>query len=254
MNNKYLYNAIIGWYDDSLEAYSGIDDEAFVRRVCERIGISEEEYHTIMDDNSEKEEWFILSNNSDCDDLSIYKFYGTAHEVYKHMQAMVLSTAARTEERRYLEVNMNSSEMEATIQWSDVHEDFRIVRGSLVTPIKEADGVLDVDLDTIPDDISWDNEMAHKELLRLNRENDAFTTVEEITHYFVKNGWNEDTTFSELSLEEATKKGYLFAIPGISKGRKYFIMNICGNVYDDKGQLVMFNIKTNNNERSKHLS
>lgn len=39
-----LYNAIIGWYDDSIVGYHGLDDEDFVDRVCERTGLTKEEY------------------------------------------------------------------------------------------------------------------------------------------------------------------------------------------------------------------
>lgn len=42
-----LFNAIIGWYDDAMESYNGIDDPDFKDRVCENIGISENEYNHI---------------------------------------------------------------------------------------------------------------------------------------------------------------------------------------------------------------
>lgn len=42
-----LFNAIIGWYDDAIESYDGIDDPDFKGRVCESIGISENEYNHI---------------------------------------------------------------------------------------------------------------------------------------------------------------------------------------------------------------
>ena len=48
-----------------------------------------------------------------------------------------------------------------------------------------------------------------------------FKNVEEITKSFINDGWNESTTFSELSEKEASKKGYSFAVNGIRKGRKY---------------------------------
>lgn len=46
---KLLYNAIIGWYDDSLEEYHGLDDKDFIKRVCDKIDMSEEEYRELME-------------------------------------------------------------------------------------------------------------------------------------------------------------------------------------------------------------
>lgn len=69
-----------------------------------------------------------------------------------------------------------------------------------------------------------------------------FNNAEEITRFFVNDGWGKDTTFSELSEKEAREKGYTFAVTGIKTGRKYFVMGICGNVYDDNGKIAMFNI------------
>lgn len=41
---------------------------------------------------------------------------------------------------------------------------------------------------------------------------------------------------------EASEKGYSFAVNGIRKGRKYFVMNVSGNIFDDNGKIAMFNI------------
>lgn len=70
----------------------------------------------------------------------------------------------------------------------------------------------------------------------------VYTTTQEITQAFIKDGWNEDTSFTELSLKEARERGLLLALKGIDNGCKYFKMNICGNIYNNKGKLVMFNI------------
>lgn len=66
--------------------------------------------------------------------------------------------------------------------------------------------------------------------------------VEQITKKFIKDGWSENTSFAELSLEEAKQKGYTFAITEIIKGKKYFRMNTSGNIYNDNGEIVMYNI------------
>lgn len=39
-----LYNTILGWFDNSLEEYSGLDDKDFIKKVCEATGITESEY------------------------------------------------------------------------------------------------------------------------------------------------------------------------------------------------------------------
>lgn len=44
-----LYNAIVGWYDDSLEEYKGLNDEEFIHHVCKTIGITEADYKEIME-------------------------------------------------------------------------------------------------------------------------------------------------------------------------------------------------------------
>ena len=54
---NYLYNAIISWYDDSLAKYHGLDDEEFVKRVCEATGITETDYEDLMADRREDCSW-----------------------------------------------------------------------------------------------------------------------------------------------------------------------------------------------------
>lgn len=54
---NYLYNAIISWYDDSLAKYHGLDDEEFVKRVCEAIGMTETDYEDLMADRREDCSW-----------------------------------------------------------------------------------------------------------------------------------------------------------------------------------------------------
>ena len=46
-----LYNAIICWYDDALEEYSGLDDENFMHRVCKETGLTRAEYKDLMFSN-----------------------------------------------------------------------------------------------------------------------------------------------------------------------------------------------------------
>lgn len=80
-----------------------------------------------------------------------------------------------------------------------------------------------------------------------------FITAEEITKWFIKEGWDENISFSELTAEEAYEKGYTFALNGMAKGRKFFRMNATGNIFDDNGNIAMFNvaISLNSNERKE---
>lgn len=70
-----------------------------------------------------------------------------------------------------------------------------------------------------------------------------FQTAEQITKSFIKKGWNKKVSFKELTLTEAQQKGLTFAIDGIKKGKKYFVMNINNNIYDDDGEIAFFNFK-----------
>ena len=52
-----LYNAIISWYDDSITEYHGLDDEDFVKRVCERTGMTEADYEDLITGRREDCSW-----------------------------------------------------------------------------------------------------------------------------------------------------------------------------------------------------
>ena len=67
-----------------------------------------------------------------------------------------------------------------------------------------------------------------------------YKTIKEITTAFIKQGWNKDTTFTELT---PANENYKLFEDKINKGRKYFVMNITGNIFDDKGEIALYNIK-----------
>lgn len=48
MLETFLFNAIIAWYDDSPTDYCGLEDEDFVKRVCEVTGMSESDYEDLI--------------------------------------------------------------------------------------------------------------------------------------------------------------------------------------------------------------
>ncbi len=64
-----------------------------------------------------------------------------------------------------------------------------------------------------------------------------FENANEISNAFQLNGWNEDTTFEEVTMEEAEIRGLLFAVSEIKAGRKIFKMNATGNIYNQSGDL-----------------
>ena len=66
-------------------------------------------------------------------------------------------------------------------------------------------------------------------------------TCEKMKEIFENDGWN-NVNFTEVTKEEAEKKGLLFAVLGIEKGKKYFRMIGSGNIYDESGEIAMYNI------------
>ena len=68
-------------------------------------------------------------------------------------------------------------------------------------------------------------------------------TKEELKERFLAEGWGKDTDFMELTLEDAKKKGYLFAVRGILEGKRYYRMEQSGNIYDNYGRLVLLDVK-----------
>ena len=49
-----------------------------------------------------------------------------------------------------------------------------------------------------------------------------FKNANEISNAFQLNGWDKDTTFEEVTMEEAEIRGLLFAVSEITAGRKIF--------------------------------
>lgn len=65
-----------------------------------------------------------------------------------------------------------------------------------------------------------------------------YTSIDEITKDFIRQGWN-NPTFKEL---EKNDEYYDVFQPKILKGNKYFVMIETGNVFDDRGKIAMYNI------------
>lgn len=69
----------------------------------------------------------------------------------------------------------------------------------------------------------------------------TYKSEAEITAAFINDGWSKNTAFTELSFDDAREIGKYF-VDLMLKGTKLFRMNICGNVYDDTGKLLLFDI------------
>ena len=65
-------------------------------------------------------------------------------------------------------------------------------------------------------------------------------TCEEMKIKFEKDGWN-DVNFRELTQQEAKEKGYYFALWDTST--KYFVMIETGNIFNENGDIALYNIR-----------
>ncbi len=70
-----------------------------------------------------------------------------------------------------------------------------------------------------------------------------YNTVEQIKAAFVKGGWSSDIEFEELTRPEAEKIGSWTILRDMERGRKFFRMLSTGNVFDDRGNVVIYNIQ-----------
>lgn len=115
--------------------------------------------------------WKILSNKSDCGNLSVWNFDGTAEECYKKMQALVLCTAANANPGEIVQLITDDSDLSGYILYSDEErEDFRCIADDIICNIDEYDNVSEVNLDSIPGKINWDSEDADYAIFDIGRE------------------------------------------------------------------------------------
>ena len=71
-----------------------------------------------------------------------------------------------------------------------------------------------------------------------------YNTVEQIKAAFVKDGWSSHIEFSELTMQDAKKIGCHSIVRGMECGKKFFRMVVSGNIFDDCGNVVIYNIPT----------
>jgi len=67
-------------------------------------------------------------------------------------------------------------------------------------------------------------------------------SVQEMTEMFIKRGWSSNISFSELSMHEAEELGCLSIIAKMKKGKAFYKMAVSGNIYDENGHIVLFNL------------
>ncbi|MBR4608063.1 MAG: hypothetical protein IKO41_17795 [Lachnospiraceae bacterium] len=63
-------------------------------------------------------------------------------------------------------------------------------------------------------------------------------SAEEMRQLFVRNGWGPEVSFTEATEESVS--GILTAQNAIREGKKFFICNQTGNLYDARGNLHCF--------------
>lgn len=71
-----------------------------------------------------------------------------------------------------------------------------------------------------------------------------FKNADEITKAFIKKGWNKNIKMSEFTEKEAKETGRDFLLAYMTKGKKYFIMEKSGNIFDDTGKIALFNFRS----------
>lgn len=54
---NFLYNAILCWFANMGDEYDGLEDEAFVRRVCAETGMTRSKYERLITGNTEEHNW-----------------------------------------------------------------------------------------------------------------------------------------------------------------------------------------------------
>ena len=70
-----------------------------------------------------------------------------------------------------------------------------------------------------------------------------YNTVDEITAAFIGKGWAPDTTFEEVTLDDAEQHGFGHIASKIRRGRRFYRMGVTGNIFDGNGKIAMFNIR-----------
>ena len=68
----------------------------------------------------------------------------------------------------------------------------------------------------------------------------TYKSVKEITEAFIEDGWNKDIKFRELDIDEAHREGYCSIEEKLKRGKKFFVMEQTGNVFDEHGGIAVY--------------
>lgn len=69
-----------------------------------------------------------------------------------------------------------------------------------------------------------------------------FKSASEIKECFIADGWSKSTDFEELTIADLKKIGVDSMLKNAEQGHKYFRMLFCGNIYNDSGNVVLYDI------------
>lgn len=69
-----------------------------------------------------------------------------------------------------------------------------------------------------------------------------YNTTEQIRAAFVKDGWSSNIEFLELTMEDVKKIGSWSILRDMERGKKFFRMVSTGNIFNNRGEVVIFNI------------
>ena len=74
-----------------------------------------------------------------------------------------------------------------------------------------------------------------------------YRNCEEIRKVFIADGWSENIQFEEVKKKEFIRYGY-YMKRYVDQGHKFFRMVRTGNVFDDTGTIVYYNVPASGSE------
>lgn len=117
-----------------------------------------------------KKRWYILSNKTDCGDLSIYTLTADNEEdVKKYMISMMLDTAATCDPCAIREMKTDDKEG-YIIYCDDEREDFRYIRADMITHALDNVHIAEANMDAIPQELDWDMDAVNYNIRDIGRD------------------------------------------------------------------------------------
>ena len=100
---EFLRNAIIGWYDNSIYEYHGLDDPEFIEKVCGVTGMTEEFYSDFILNSNNPKFGLMLTENTSSSEIFANMSYQQKDDVYR----MVWSDRCVEDAKSHMRENMN---------------------------------------------------------------------------------------------------------------------------------------------------